>query len=73
MSNPSGWIDEQPETPRNKPKPKKEYVSEEERKAEIEYNKRQLLYHFEKAKVAPGSDCDEPEQEAGAKDLPQIN
>lgn len=44
-----------------------------ERKAEIEYNKRQLLYHFEKAKVAPGSDCDEPEQEAGAKDLPQIN
>lgn len=32
----------------------------EERKAEIEYNKRQLLYHFEKAKVKPEEegDCD---------------
>eukprot|EP00438_Fugacium_kawagutii_P001336 Skav226320 [mRNA] locus=scaffold3301:620869:623305:- [translate_table: standard] len=31
---------------------------QEERKAEIEYNKRQLLYHFEKAKVKPESDCE---------------
>ncbi|CAK9083754.1 unnamed protein product [Durusdinium trenchii] len=47
---------------RNEPKPKKQFASEEERKAEIEYNKRQLLYHFEKAKVERKSESEEDEE-----------
>eukprot|EP00435_Cladocopium_sp_Y103_P019936 s1314_g4.t2 len=67
MSDPSSWVDDQKEMSRNQLKPKKEYASEEERKADIEYNKRQLLYHFEKAKVKPESDCEEPDDELEVK------
>ncbi|CAL1173195.1 unnamed protein product [Cladocopium goreaui] len=67
MSDTSSWVDDLQETSRNQLKPKKEYASEEERKADIEYNKRQLLYHFEKAKVKPESDCEEQDEELELK------
>ena len=43
--------------------PTQAYTRREERKADIEYNKRQLLYHFEKAKVQPESACEEQDEE----------
>ena len=43
------------------------HAHREERKADIEYNKRQLLYHFEKAKVKPESDCEEQDEELELK------
>ena len=43
------------------------HAHREERKADNEYNKRQLLYHFEKAKVKPESDCEEQDEELELK------
>eukprot|EP00928_Gymnodinium_smaydae_P041621 TRINITY_DN28142_c0_g1_i1.p1 TRINITY_DN28142_c0_g1~~TRINITY_DN28142_c0_g1_i1.p1 ORF type:complete len:416 (-),score=84.73 TRINITY_DN28142_c0_g1_i1:355-1602(-) len=53
----------------DRPKPQdRVYASEEERAAEIEYNKRQLMYHMEKNRVQAKVDSEEETVEAGLTD-----